>query len=358
MSRIHRPGAIVFVTVSVLGRRCSLLPNRAFNARAGALLAIAQDRYGMGIIEYCFMSNHIHLQLKINHVTQLACFMRDLNSGLARVAKAVHGGGVGIFWSGRYHSVELGTEWEVADKGRYIRAHGVKEGLVENPLEWPGLSSLKQRADPAECTPAGWRLCRGCRRRKAVAKGCKKCGQVAVRLSVRPGDEGLSTVEIGEVARDEAAKIEVEYARSRSSGVLGVSQVLSQNPWAAPSEVELSQTVKRSCTFMANDVDPVVAKATLGALTAHYECTEEARKAAVVALLEDGLSSARFPAGAVVPHIVPQATRLKLATAAVAASIDVESTERRNPNYSANGARHLVERCRAQRERSPPGIDS
>ncbi len=356
MSRIHTPGAIIFVTVSVLGRRCGLLPTEAFNARAGALLAVLQDRYGLGILEFVFMSNHIHLQLRIAHVTQLACFMRDLNSGLARVAKTVHEGPVGIFWSGRYHSVELGTDWEAADKAQYIRAHGVKEGLVADPLEWPGLSSLKQRADPARCTPSGWRLCRGCRRKEVPTRDCGKCGFVKVILSERGDEVGLSGPARVAKARSDASAIKEEYALANAGGVLGVARILAQSPWEPPSAGELPHSGKASCRFVAFDLDKSVAKATYEALCEHYKATEAERKVAVASLLDGGIKAARFPAGAVVPWILPQRQRLKQACLAVDALAVPILRGGENPNYSAEGAATLVQRCRSLRERSPPAI--
>lgn len=48
----------------------------------------------------------------------------------------------GSLFEGRYHAIPVSDEPEAqVDRLRYLLAHGVKEGLVDSPIDWPGVHS-------------------------------------------------------------------------------------------------------------------------------------------------------------------------------------------------------------------------
>ncbi len=92
----------------------------------------------MEIHAFAFLSNHFHLLLTVSSAQRLARFMNYLNSNLAREAGRL------IrwrekFWGRRYQAILVSAEDEAQiARLRYVLAHGVKEGLVGSPLDWPG----------------------------------------------------------------------------------------------------------------------------------------------------------------------------------------------------------------------------
>ncbi|MGB6336531.1 MAG: transposase, partial [Thermoanaerobaculia bacterium] len=105
-------------------------------------LSRAQRLYPVDIHAFVFMSNHYHLLLSVPDAQTLARFMGYVNSKLAREIGRLTGWRDKI-WSRRYQAVVVSEE-EFAQVGRlrYVLAHGVKEGLVDHPADWPGANTV------------------------------------------------------------------------------------------------------------------------------------------------------------------------------------------------------------------------
>jgi putative transposase len=112
-----------------------------------SLLRHYSIEYGVDIIAYCLMPNHVH------HV-----LVPSDSSGLHRLFKAVHGqfaqrinrtrSQVGHLWQGRYFSSPLDTEYLV-NAVRYVELNPVRAGLVERAenFDWssaPGHCGLRR----------------------------------------------------------------------------------------------------------------------------------------------------------------------------------------------------------------------
>jgi REP element-mobilizing transposase RayT len=107
------------------------------------VIARAQARYGVAVIDVKQMSSHLHLLCFFEDGQQMARFMRYVNSNLARkVGRLV--GWRGPFWERRYSHVVV-TEEEKAqvERLRYSLENGCKEGLVWKPQDWPGVTGVK-----------------------------------------------------------------------------------------------------------------------------------------------------------------------------------------------------------------------
>jgi hypothetical protein len=86
-----------------------------------------------------FLSNHYHMLLSVPDARTLAAFMTYFNSNVAREAGRL-ADWKERFWSRRYQAIPVSDEPEAQiARLEYILSHGVKEGLVDHPLEWPGL---------------------------------------------------------------------------------------------------------------------------------------------------------------------------------------------------------------------------
>jgi REP element-mobilizing transposase RayT len=134
---------LVFVTCRTIQGRYLFRPDPEFNDLFLGILGRAQRRHEMRICGACVLSSHFHLLLEVDDARQLARFMRDLKSKLAREVNRLTGWRGTVFH--RRYDMAVVTEEEAAQVGRlaYILSHGVKEFLVERPQEWPGVHCVK-----------------------------------------------------------------------------------------------------------------------------------------------------------------------------------------------------------------------
>ena len=132
-------GALVEITCRTVQGRLLLRPSPVLNEVIRGVLARSVRLYVVEMNAFTFLSNHFHLLLSVYDARQLAAFMTYLNSNLAREAGRLVRWRE-KFWGRRYQAIIVSAE-EEAQVARltYILAHGVKEGLVESPLDWPGV---------------------------------------------------------------------------------------------------------------------------------------------------------------------------------------------------------------------------
>jgi REP element-mobilizing transposase RayT len=134
---------LVEITCRVIQRRFLLRPSPLLNAIIIGALARFQKRYNMRICGLVYLSNHCHLLLRPRSVEQLAGFMRDVNSKIAREAGRLHGWREKL-WGRRYTDIVTSHEPEAQiARLRYLLEQGCKEGLVASPRHWPGASSTR-----------------------------------------------------------------------------------------------------------------------------------------------------------------------------------------------------------------------
>lgn len=136
---IPEGGAMVEVTYRTLHRRFLLRPSRLLNESIIGILARAKARFGVRVYGVVVMSNHLHLLIGVDDAEQMADFMCVVGGKLAKEVKRSTGWGEKI-WSRRYQAIVVsGEEAAQVARLRYVLAHGVKEGLVTRPGEWPGV---------------------------------------------------------------------------------------------------------------------------------------------------------------------------------------------------------------------------
>jgi hypothetical protein len=88
-----------------------------------------------------WLSNHFHLLLDVADAKNLAQFMCYVQSNVAREAGRMYDWAE-HFWSRRYESIPVSNEKAAQiEVFEYILGNGVKEGLVESVLDWPGVHS-------------------------------------------------------------------------------------------------------------------------------------------------------------------------------------------------------------------------
>jgi REP element-mobilizing transposase RayT len=135
-------GALVEVTCRTIQGRFLLKPTDELREIIIGTLARAQRLYPVDIHAFVCMSNHYHLLLSVPDAQRLARFMGYVNSKLAREIGRLTGWRDKV-WSRRYQAVVVSEE-ELAQVARlrYVLSHGVKEGLVDHPADWPGANTV------------------------------------------------------------------------------------------------------------------------------------------------------------------------------------------------------------------------
>jgi hypothetical protein len=140
---------LLSITNRTIQGRHLLRPGSRLNDIFLGTLGWAQRRHYMRIHAVTALSSHYHLLLSADDAEQLAGFMRDFQSKLAREVNRLTG------WRGpvfeRRYEMTVVTDEEKAqvERLRYLLSNGVKESLVEHVRDWPGAHSAAALIDGA-----------------------------------------------------------------------------------------------------------------------------------------------------------------------------------------------------------------
>ena len=135
--------SLVEVTCRVIQRRFLLRPSPKLNSIIIGTLARFQQRHRMKICGFVYLSNHYHLLLRPESVEQLASFMRDVQSKIAREVGRLYDWKEKV-WGRRYSDGTSSHEPESEIlRLRYLLEQGCKERLVASPKQWPGATSTR-----------------------------------------------------------------------------------------------------------------------------------------------------------------------------------------------------------------------
>lgn len=139
------PGSLVEVTGRAYQERFLLRPSPSFNQIVLGALGRAQRLYRVRIHGAVFLSNHYHLLATADSPEQLARFVGYFQAKIAKEVARLHGWTQKI-WARRYRAILVSDEPE-AQRARlaYLLQHGVKEGLVASPTDWPGVHTAGLR---------------------------------------------------------------------------------------------------------------------------------------------------------------------------------------------------------------------
>ena len=213
------------------------------------VLARAQQRTGMPIVDVRPMSNHIHLLLHPQTTKQMSDFMRYVNSNVARKIGRLYDWKE-RFWSKRYSAIIV-TDEETAQVGRlrYLLSQGVKEGLVAHPEDWPGLNTASHLLRGYTEVGGGiwhdrtaeYHARRQSKRPQEVRSSDFVERHLSFKLSPLPCWAHLEKSVVVKAVRMLVDDI-VETAKLQRGDVpvLGAAKVLSQDPWYRPGKVKRS----------------------------------------------------------------------------------------------------------------------
>jgi REP element-mobilizing transposase RayT len=92
------------------------------------------ERYGHQILAFCFMSNHVHLAIRVMNVP-LSKIMQNLAFRYTRYYNWRHGV-IGHLFQGRFKSVLVDSNRYLKELIRYIHLNPVRANLVDDPLKY------------------------------------------------------------------------------------------------------------------------------------------------------------------------------------------------------------------------------
>jgi REP element-mobilizing transposase RayT len=238
-------GALVEVTCRALQGRLLLRPSPELNDIAAGVLGRAQRLYPVDLVAFSPLSNHYHMIVRAESAKRLSRFVGYFNSNLAREVSRLTGW-TGKIWDRRYQAILISNEEEVqVARFRYVVSHGVKENLVANLRQWPGLQSIRQLAD-GEPLAGTWfdRTQEYLARRKGEAVDrLRYATPETVTLSPLPCWKNLSPEAYRQRVANLAAEIEEDAAAARKrtgTEPLGVAAILAQDPTNRPKRLKKS----------------------------------------------------------------------------------------------------------------------
>ena len=274
---------------TTLQNRRLLHPDPDFNRRVVGHLSRALELYPVRLHAVIVMASHLHVLATHADPEVMAGFHCHWNANLSKEVGRSYGWR-GTVFPNRYHSIELSGEPEVERaRLKYILAHGVKEGLVTSPLDWPGVSSARAllRGEPLRgvwVDRAGyWKA----RNRGEAVSLADFTQEREVYLEPLPSMAHLSPEAYRAEVQELLIEIEAEgrqMHRMNGTCPVGVAAILAGDPEFRPTEVE-----RRPCPWF-HVLDPELRDALYGALTLVMVQYREAAKK-----LKAGDRSARFP---------------------------------------------------------------
>ncbi len=145
LNRYQKTKDLHFVTFSCYSRKPKL---GAASAKAVFVRALERTRldYGLCVIGYVVMPEHVHLLLSEPETALLATALQSLKQSVSRRLALRHSE---PFRQARYYDFNVWTERKRIEKLRYIHRNPVTRGLVARPEDW-AWSSFRHYATGVE----------------------------------------------------------------------------------------------------------------------------------------------------------------------------------------------------------------
>ncbi len=236
-----KDGTLVEVTDRVIGARALLAPGpnpRTFNELVVGLIGRAMGYQPVELCACVFASNHYHALLVVEDQQALSRFMYHFGGNSSKKIGKLRNW-KGALWQRRYDVTVVSREPEAQWKRlKYVLSHGVKEGLVESPIEWPGVHTAGAllRGEPLE---GAWfdKSKEWAARNRGLEVGAYDFAtKYRIGLAQLPAFRHLDP----EAYQDKIAQLIVEIqdeGRTKRDGnpVAGVEKILSLDPYEPPT---------------------------------------------------------------------------------------------------------------------------
>ncbi|HUP23220.1 MAG TPA: hypothetical protein VNB06_09820 [Thermoanaerobaculia bacterium] len=182
MPRTILPGLLHEVTLKTFQARFLLTPDGRLNDLVVGVLARAQRLFGLTVCAVVVLSNHLHILVVPDSEHALMRFCQFAAANISREVGRLRNWNGGIFRR-RYSLVVVSDEpaAQVA-RLRYLLSHGVKEGLVRRPQDWPGIHCVRELLAGRFQMAGPWVD------RTALYSALRKARRIGRRAAVREGD--------------------------------------------------------------------------------------------------------------------------------------------------------------------------
>jgi REP element-mobilizing transposase RayT len=238
-ARYFDPAVVYHVTSKTLRGEFFLHPSDATNELILGVLGRAQYRWPqVRLFAYVFMSNHFHLMIQ-GDPESVPGFVGFIKREISR-RRGIQSQSRGPMWQRRYEATALPSANAQLKCLKYILSHGVKEGLVERPGDWPGIHCAKQLVC-GETRMGRW--LNGTRFGKAVFQARDRKKQPPsredyvegheVKLAILPCWKSQKATAIKNALRrivDQVVQGARDRHRSNGSRVMGVEYLRKQSP--------------------------------------------------------------------------------------------------------------------------------
>jgi hypothetical protein len=243
LRKIYDTTDAVELTFTTAERRFYLRPNKLVNAIIAGVVAVAAERYEVGVIAVVALSSHMHLIAKVfRDVEQQALFAQFVEANIATEINRLLGR-TGPFWARRYTAIPIEGQAKLEERMAYLLGQGVKEGLVARVLHWPGLHF-------ARAAMFG-RVIKGIWYDRMKARDLRKQGkkprrkdwtrQTELKLAPLPCWSDLSGAEQQAKVREMVQAIEAAARAERGDRPpLGVKAIEAQSPLSTPKTPRVS----------------------------------------------------------------------------------------------------------------------
>jgi REP element-mobilizing transposase RayT len=242
---MYEPNVVYEITVRTIQGRFLLRPSPEVNELIAGIIGRAQVWYpSVHVHLVVTLSNHVHWLISSPDPEQIPQFMSFVNGRISWEIGRVHDW-PGSFWEAPAEPTPIVDNKSLVRKFRYLLEQGCKEGLVESPRDWPGLT----------CVPAltRGRPVRGYWFDRDAASKARRRGDdpgpynfatpYEIKLSRLPCWRNLSDEQyrqvVTEIVEDIAAETRKKFPRE-SNPVLGAKAVMAMDPHHRPDELAKS----------------------------------------------------------------------------------------------------------------------
>ena len=246
---MYEPDVVYEITSRTIQARFLLRPSANANELIAGVIGEAQAAFGsaLHIHAVVVLSNHITWLISSPFPWLISKFIGYVHGNISREIGRIHDWS-GKLWSRPARPIACVDEASQLQRFRYVIAHGAKEGLVESPRDWPGVSCVPTLLGEGELRGTWFdrnAYTHACRRKKPRDWPCQYEFSRAhvVTFDPLPCLAHLTPAEYRDFVADQIADIEEQTRREfppDTRPVLGVGAILRTHPHDRPGSSKKS----------------------------------------------------------------------------------------------------------------------